>query len=127
MKYIIDSYAWIEYLGGSLAGEKVKKFFEGSNDIFSLNLSIAEVVSRVKRVNGDVELAYKALTSNSKVIEITPMISKKAGLFHAEIRKKIKDFGLVDSLMFILAKELDAKIVTGDEHFKGFKEAILIK
>ena len=24
MKYVIDSYAWIEYLDGSILGEKVK-------------------------------------------------------------------------------------------------------
>jgi predicted nucleic acid-binding protein len=127
MKYIIDSYAWIEYLDGSSPGEKVKKILEGDNEIFSLNLTISEVVSRVKRKNGDVDIAFTAINSISKVAEITPEMAKKAGKFHAEIRKKIKDFGLVDSLILILARELNAKVVTGDEHFRGFKETIFIK
>ena len=127
MKYIIDSYAWVEYLDGSTLGEKVKKILEGNNEIFSLNLTISEVVSRVKRKNGNIDTAYNAINSISKVAEITPEIAKKVGEFHAEIRKRIKDFGLVDSLILTLARELNARIVTGDEHFRGFKEAVFIK
>lgn len=127
MKYLIDSYAWIEYLGGSELGEKVHKvLIDEDNEIFSINLTIAEVVSRVRRKKGDEEIAYRAITSNSKIAEITPNIAKKAGLFHAEIREKIKNFGLVDALILILARELGARILTGDPHFKDFKEAIFI-
>ncbi len=127
MKYIVDSYAWIEYLDGSAMGEKVKKILEGDNEIFSLNLTISEVISRVKRKNGNIDIAYSAINFISKVAEITPETAKKAGEFHGEIRKKIKDFGLVDALILTLARELNAKVVTGDEHFRGFKEAVFIK
>jgi len=127
MKLIIDSYAWVEYLDGSPAGEKVEKLLLGNNEIYTLSLMIAEVISRVKRVGGDFEIAYDAIVSNSKIIDITRGLSKDAGLFHAKIREKIKDFGLVDALVFIAAKEIGAKIVTGDEHFRNFKESIFIK
>ena len=127
MKFIIDSYALIEYLDGSSLGEKVKKIIEGNNELFSLNLTILEVISRTKRKKMDFESAYQLIISISKIAEITPELAKKAGIIHAEIREKIKDFGLVDSLLIILARKLNAKILTGDEHFRGFKEAIMIK
>lgn len=126
MKYVIDSYAWVEYLEGSELGEKVRKIIMDNNEIFSLNLTIAEVISRTKRKNQNVEIAFNAINTNSKVAEITPEMSKKAGLFHAEIKKKVKDFGLVDALIITLARELNAKLITGDKHFKGFKEAVFI-
>jgi len=127
MKLLVDSYSWIEYLNGSLSGERVSKFLKGAHEIYSLNLIISEVVSRVKRKAGNTESAYNAILSNSKIIEITPEIAREAGLFHSEIRKKIKDFGLVDSIIFVVAKKLNAKILTGDGHFKNFKEAVMIK
>ena len=127
MKYIIDSYAWIEYLEGSKLGEKVREIILNNYELYSLNLTIAEVISKVKRKKGDSEIAFKAITSNSKILEITPEMAKNAGLFHAEIRQKIKNFGLVDSLLLIVARELKAKILTGDNHFKGFKEAVFIE
>jgi len=63
----------------------------------------------------------------SRVTEITPELGKKAGILHAELKEKMKNFGLVDALILTFAKELNAKVVTGDEHFKGFKEAVFIK
>lgn len=127
MRYIIDDYAWAEYLEGSKLGENVREVILGEDEIFSLSLTIAEVISKVKRKKGNFEIAFNAIKSNSKIVEISPEIAKKAGLFHAEIREKIKNFGLVDALILILARKLNAKILTGDEHFREFKEAIFIK
>jgi len=127
MRYIIDSYAWIEYLNGSSIGEKVMKILRGDNEIYSLNLIIAEVISMIKRNNSNVDIAYRAITLNSKIAEVSSEIAKEAGLFHAETKKKIKNFGLVDSLIYAVARKLNAKILTGDEHFKEFKEAVMIK
>ena len=127
MKVIIDSYAWIEYLDGTPAGLKVREILKGDNEVYTLHLNISEVISRVKRKGGDIETAYKAMISNSNLINLNSEISKETGLLHAEIRKKIKDFGLVDCYILLFARKINAKILTGDPHFKGFKEAILIK
>src|SRR3989344_2748341 len=102
MKYIIDSYAWIEYLNGSISGEKVNKILKEDNEFFSLNLTISEVVSRVKRGKGNVEIAYNSIRTISKVVDITPEVAKKAGEFHAEM-------------------------ITRDEHLKGMKDVVFIK
>jgi len=127
MRFIIDSYAWINYLDGTAGGKKVRKILTENNEIYTLSLNIAEVISRTKRMKKDVDIAYKAITLNSKVIPISPEIAKQTGVFHAEIRKKIKDFGLVDSLILQMAKKLKAKIVTGDQHFRGMKGIIFTK
>ena len=126
MKFIIDSYAWIEYLDGSTRGKSIKDVLVENNEVYTISLTIAEVVSRAKRKNKDTTVAYETINTNSIIIDITPEMANEAGLFHATIREKIKDFGLVDSLIFIAARKLGAKIVTGDPHFKSFKETILI-
>lgn len=126
MRVIIDSSAWIEYLEGSFLGEEVRKILVGDNELYALNLIIAEVISKVKRKKGNVEVAYQAITSNAKIFNINPTVAKEAGLFHAEIRKKVKDFGLVDALILISARKLEARVLTGDKHFKGFRETIFV-
>jgi predicted nucleic acid-binding protein len=125
MNYLIDSSAWIEYLEGSKGGEKVSEFLK-KGEIFSLSLIIAEVISKVKRMEKDFNLAYKIISSNSKVLEINPQIAKESGLLHAEIKKKKTSFGLIDAIILVSARKLKANLVTQDNHFKGFKEAILI-
>jgi predicted nucleic acid-binding protein len=39
----------------------------------------------------------------------------------------MKDFGLADAYVLATARKLKSKILTGDPHFKGMKEAVLIK
>ena len=126
MKYIIDSYAWIEYLDGTINGLKVKEVLM-QEEAYILILSIAEVISRAMRTGKNTDEVYNAISLNSKIINITPELSRDAGILHAEIRKKIKDFGLIDAFILLTARKINAKIITGDKHFRGFKEAILIK
>jgi len=126
MKIIMDAYAWIEYLDGTKKGLKVKEFLMQPNEIYTSSFTIAEVISRSKRQEKNTDLVYQALSINSKIIQITPKIARDAGLFHAEMHKKIRDFGLIDSLLLVLARRLNAKILTGDKHFKQFKEAIFL-
>ena len=62
--------------------------------------------------------------SNSTIVGLTPEIAKEAGVSHADIKKKVRNFGLVDAIILVSARKLKAKIVTGDKHFKGFKETV---
>ena len=127
MKIIIDAYAWIEYLDGSESGLKIKEFLEKENELFTLTLTIAEVISRAVRVGADTSTAYNAIAYNSNIIDINRDIAREAGLIHAKIKKEIKDFGLIDSFLLAVANKIGAKIITGDKHFKGIKNVIFIK
>ena len=126
-KYVVDSYAWIEYLDGTEIGRKVSDLIKENEEIFSCVLTIAEVVSKAARKGKDVKIAYDVLTSNSKIINADEELSLQAGLLHYEMRKTVKDFGLADAYILATARKLKTKILTGDMHFKNVKEAVLIK
>ena len=127
MKFVFDTFAWIEYFNGSESGRKVNGIIEsGENDIFSSIITVAEVSSILKRKEKDTELGYKNMINLSRIFFLNTELAKEAGILHEDIRKKIKDFGLADAFVLLTARKLGAKIVTGDPHFKGFKEAILI-
>jgi predicted nucleic acid-binding protein len=126
MKYIIDAFAWIEYLEGSSKGEKVSEILNSNHEILVLPITIAEVVSKIQRKNSKPEIAYQSIISKSKIIEMTPRVAKQSGLLHAKMRKKYKQFGIVDSCLIETAKEIKAKILTGDHHFEEFTEAVIL-
>ncbi len=50
-----------------------------------------------------------------------------AGEIDVEMKKKVRGWGLVDSIVLTFVRSADAKVVTGDEHFRDIKEAIMIK
>jgi len=125
--YVIDAYAWIEYLIGSKAGEKVKSVLEGEdNEIYTCAVTLAEVISKTAREGRNFEVAYDILVSNSQVINVDEEVSKEAGVLHSEMRKIKHDFGLADAYVLAVARRMKSKVLTGDVHFKGVKEAILI-
>jgi len=127
-RYVIDAYAWIEYLIGSDTGAKVYAILEKeTNETYTCAVTVAEVVSKVAREGKDIKVAYDVLLSNSKVINADEELSKDAGLVHAEVRKTEKDFGLADAYVLATARKLKSKVLTGDPHFKNMKEAVLLK
>src|SRR4030067_1293396 len=127
-RYVIDAYAWIEYLIGSDTGAKVYAILEKENiETDACAVTVAEVVSKVAREGKDIKVAYDVLLSNSRVINADEELSKDAGLLHAEVRKTEKDFGLADAYVLATARKLKSKVLTGDPHFKSMKETVLIK
>jgi predicted nucleic acid-binding protein len=129
MIYVVDAYSWIDYFDGNTAGQKVKVHIENpANEIITNILNLAEISSFLKRRNTEkTEEVFNVLFSISKIYNFDSEFSKNAGLLHAEIRKRIKDFGLIDAFVLLTARKLKAKIITGDEHFRNIKETILIK
>lgn len=125
-KYVVDAYAWIEYLDGSEAGGKVKALLEENDEIYTCATTIAEVVSKVARKGKNVKIAYDVLLSNSQIINADEELSWQAGLLHFEMRKTKKDFGLADAYVLATARKLKSKVLTGDLHFKNVKEAVMI-
>ena len=126
-KYVIDAYAWIEYLDGTEAGKKVTAILENNNDTYTCAVTLAEVVSKVARKNKDAKIAHDVLLSNSQIVCVDEELSLQAGLLHSEMRKTAKDFGLADAYILATAIKLKAKILTGDTHFKPIKEAVMIR
>jgi predicted nucleic acid-binding protein len=128
LSYVVDAYAWIEYLIGSEAGSEVNTILENeSNEIYTCAVTVAEVISKVSREGRDVEVAYDVLVANSQVIDVDEELSKETGLLYSKMRKTEKDFGLADAYVLATAKKLKSKVLTGDKHFRNVKEAVLLK
>ena len=128
MKLLIDAFSWIEYLEGSAIGEEVHRILKNKeHEIFVLPITIAEVVSKTERKKGNTQLAYNIILENANIIETTPRVARETGMLHAQTRKKIPHFGIVDALLIATAKSIGARVLTGDSHFKSFKDVILVK
>ena len=127
-KFIVDSWAWVEYFEGTEIGKTVKKFVEDEGKtLLTSSLTIAEIVSKFLRKKVDPHIALNGIRNLSKILDIDMQTAAFAGELHAEIKQKISDFGLADAFVLAASRIHKAKILTGDPHFKGFPEAILLK
>ncbi len=125
-KLLLDSWAWVEYLRGAERGQKVRDHIERSSDIQTHLVTIAELTSKLKRENMDPELAWRAVTSVSRVVIPNPIDAKNVGLLHAEMKAKRPNFSLADAFVLHGARKLKGRVLTGNPDFQGLPEAIMI-
>lgn len=126
MTEVLDTFAWIEYFAGSKQGERVRSYVEGG-EALTPSIVVAEFTDKYVRegMNPDDRLAFIRL--KSAVLPLDDLIAEASGRISAERRRKVKGWGLVDSIVLATARASDASIVTGDEHFRDLPEAIMIK
>ena len=126
--FVIDAYAWVEYFKGTEQGKKVKKLVEDAKNTIHTNIiTLAELSSFFEKHGKDSSQEMDILLSLPSIHPLTIEFVQQAGKLHATIRKKRKHMGLADVFVLLTAQKLHAKVVTGDEDFRGLKEVIMIK
>lgn len=125
--FVIDSSAWIEYFDGTKKGETVAKIIdEENNQIITTIMTLVELSSIYRKKNMDFEKPYQIVLKDSKIFNLNEEIAKESGKLHGELKLKNKKISFADCLVLFAARKLNAKIITKDLDFKGFKEAIII-
>lgn len=130
---VFDSYAWIEYFLGSDSGRIVKDYID-MEEAVTPSIVLAEVARKYLREGMKEEDVVKRLNFivvNSTVTEIDAELSMTAAKAYLELFEKakvdkLKRPSLTDEIVLATGRILEAKIVTGDEHFKGFGEVVYI-
>jgi predicted nucleic acid-binding protein len=132
-KYVIDAYAWIEYFKASTYGEVAKKYIE-SEDAATPTIVVSEVSRKLQK---EIELGNETqqgrlkrlefIRATSQIVDLDFEIAAEAGKTDVNMKKKMKGWGLADSIVLCTARKAKGKVVTGDEHFRELEEAIFIK
>jgi len=132
-KHVIDAYAWIEYFRASKAGEVAKKYIE-SKESATPTIVVSEISRKLLR---EIELGNETqegrlkrlefIRATSRIVDLDFEIAAEAGKIDVDMKKKVKGWGLADSIILCTARNAKGNVVTGDEHFRGLEETIFIK
>lgn len=122
--YIIDTYAWVEYLVGSRKGERVKKILHGKDRTITPECCLAELKGWCLREGKDFDKAYAVVRMDTEIEPVHTDDWLEAAEIRHEMRKKkgIADFGLVDSIIVAKQRRNKGRIISGDRHFKDLKD-----
>jgi len=124
---VIDSFAWFEYFLGSTAGEEARPFIESSRGM-TPTIVIAELSEKYRRENLAFVEDLDFMIFRTHVVPLDTEIARKTGALSHERKRKIRRWGLADSIVLASAREHKARIVSRDEHFRDLAdEAITIK
>lgn len=122
MTVTFDSYAWVEYFSGSAKGSKVKELVDGSEQIFSPALSLAEIKSKYLRDKKPFEDRMEFIMFRSSVVNMTAEIA----LLAADLMQR-EALHLADAAIYATALHTGTKLLTGDRHLKGKENVIFLE
>ena len=125
-KYLLDSSAWIEYFAGTKTGEQSKKIAE-KETVLTCILSIAEISDKFSKENEKFDKFLAFIKNTSSIVNITVSSCAESGKLRAERRAVKKEFGLVDAIIYLTAKENSCILVTKDNDFEGMDNVIILK
>jgi predicted nucleic acid-binding protein len=134
LNLVVDSYAWVEIFLGSEKGKQVKQLILEADEVRTPDVVLAEIARKYRRENIDdkrVKSRLDTITSTSLVTPIDASLAMKASKAYVDLAEKAKleklrSPSLFDAIILATAREFDARVITGDEHFQGLPETIAV-
>ena len=135
MKTVVDSYAWIEHFIGSEKGGKVDEILQNSDEIYTPDAVLAEIARKYAREGVEEQIIYTRLQQiedASDIVGLDAELALEAAKCYLEMeadakKRKLTLPSLFDAVVLATGKSLDAKILTGDQHFKGLAETVWLE
>jgi predicted nucleic acid-binding protein len=131
---VVDSYAWIEIFIGSLKGEKAKKAIQEAEEAYTPDIVLAEIARKYIREGAKeqtINQRLKIIEETTEIVPINPQLAIESAKCYLQLTEKarkenLKAPSLFDAIIMATAKTLNAKLITGDEHFRGLNQTIWI-
>ncbi len=125
-EYVIDSYSWIEYFRGTPSGSIVRPYVEGDRAATS-TVSLAELKEKYLRERWQsFQEDLEFVAARTLITPVDRQIALLAGEINHIRKRNVGDWGMADSLILATARRASAKVVTGDKHFEGLPDAIIV-
>ena len=122
---LLDTYAWVEHFKGSEKGKQVDKLII-DEECYTSILSIAEIAEWCLKNNIDLTYCIDIAKKLSMIIDLDLNIVVLAAKLNFEYKKSIKNWGMLDSLIYATARIYGKKILTGDKHFENLEDVIIL-
>jgi predicted nucleic acid-binding protein len=119
----------MEYFMGGPRGEKVKKIVRDATfECLVSAINIAEIYAKSIKVDGidRAEERKSFIQSRCAIIDVNDELAVEAAKIDVDMKKKVKGWGLADSIVLATARAAGARIVTWDKHFQGLVEVELL-
>jgi predicted nucleic acid-binding protein len=131
----IDTFAWLELIRGTAAGEAVRTTIREADKAFTPAIVLAEVAGACYRSgfsDGLVTGELSAIREASTIVPIDSRVAISAAHVLDELRSSAKERrislpGLADALILATAREIGTRLLTGDSHFQDFPESVWVR
>lgn len=135
MKIVVDAYAWIEIFIGNEKGKRAKEILEQADEILTPDTVMAEIARKYTREGAEqqtVQSRLETITAASTINPIDTELALEAAKCYLKLsqearKTKLSTPSLFDAITLATAKLLEAKVLTGDEHFRNQPETLWLE
>lgn len=117
---VLDTWTWVEYWKGN---GRVRIFVEGNETRITSMISVAELERLYGTDKGRMDRMVSIIRSRSLLVPVDLSIARAAG----RVRREMKEGGIADAIIYATALRHHAKVVTGDPHFRGMPEVVVVE
>jgi len=130
--FVIDTFAWVEYLIGSRRGITAKEYIE-SGKAATPTITILELakwfhreMEAGRRTMEEMNQAFEFVRTTTLIVDLDEPMARKSGETDFLMKKKVQNWPVADSIVYTTATTANARVVTGDPHFKSVENAIIV-
>jgi predicted nucleic acid-binding protein len=125
---LIDTYTWIEIFRNSPWGRQALEFIEKNSPLAVSVLTLYELQYRFNDLYGETKTGsfITTILTYAEVIPVDIQIAIAAGTIRTGQKKKSNGMGAVDCLILATARIHNLNVLTGDRHFDGLEETIVL-
>jgi predicted nucleic acid-binding protein len=70
--------------------------------------------------------AFEFVRTTTLIVDLDEPMARKAGETDFLMKKKVQNWPIADSIVYATATGANARVVTGDPHFRSVENAIMI-
>lgn len=124
MRLLVDSSGWLEFFtDGPLASEYSRHIKKDLSKIVTPTVVLYEVYKKIRRERGEEDaLSAASLMNRTAVVPLSESIA----LLAADLSLK-HSLPMADAMVYATAVEENCKVMTGDAHFKGLENVVLVE
>jgi predicted nucleic acid-binding protein len=127
VSYLLDTYALIEwYVQGN---SNYEPYFKAGVKRYLTKLSLLEFYHQILHRLGkrSAEKYYSHIKGYTELTELTEDILKDSAAFRSRMLKRGRKPSYADSVNYVTAKKVGAKLLTGDKEFEDVENVEFVK
>jgi predicted nucleic acid-binding protein len=123
--FVIDSSGWLDYFMDGKHSATYLKYLQSDKPIWLPSLVIYEVYKKVCRERSEAD-ALLAVTQMEGQSEAVIPLDDQLAMSAADVSLR-HNLAMADAIIYTTAQQEEAILVTGDKHFKGLPNVVLVE
>jgi predicted nucleic acid-binding protein len=126
---VFDAHAWVEYALNSPHADTIAEKLSSSRRPLTPATVIGELKESMLRQHipkSKISTVLLYVKSKSTIVNVDAEIAEKAAEINFQHKKTIKDWGMLDSIVYAVTILNKGQVITGDPHFKNLPQVTYI-